>query len=358
MTSLVDLKEFTQDELERLVASWGQPPYRARQLQKWLYKGIFDFEQMTDLSKDFRHQLARKAMISRLTLADQQHSEDGSEKFGFALADGRRIESVLIPEDDHLTLCLSTQVGCAQGCHFCLTAQQGLTRNLTAAEIVNQVLEVRARLRQDQKLSNLVFMGMGEPLANFNNTLKALTILTASWGLDFSARRVTVSTVGLAPQIIQLGNAIRVNLAVSLNAPDDPTRSRLMPVNRCYPLAVLLDACRAFPLPGHRRITFTYVLLKGINDSPTQARQLARLLRGLRAKINLIPFNPHPSLPFERPSEAAILAFQEILLSAHYTTLIRKTRGLDIVAACGQLAGTAPVSKQNLSPLRANPATL
>ncbi|MFP3866852.1 MAG: 23S rRNA (adenine(2503)-C(2))-methyltransferase RlmN [Desulfobacteraceae bacterium] len=349
MPSPVDLKEFTQEELEGLLAAWGQSPHRARQLQKWLYKGIFDFDQMTDLSKDFRAQLAQKAMISRLTLTEQQHSGDGSEKFGFTLADGCRIESVLIPEGDHLTLCLSTQVGCAQGCRFCLTAQQGFTRDLTAAEIINQVLEVKARLSRDQKLSNLVFMGMGEPLANFANTLRSLTILTAPWGLDFSARRVTVSTVGLAPQIIQLGNAIRVNLAVSLNAPDDATRTRLMPVNRRYPLAEVLDACRAFPLPRHRRITFTYVLLKGINDSPTQARQLARLLHGLRAKINLIPFNPHPSLPFERPSEAAILAFQEILVSAHYTTLIRKTRGLDIVAACGQLAGKKTNSENLLS---------
>ncbi|MDD3580391.1 MAG: 23S rRNA (adenine(2503)-C(2))-methyltransferase RlmN [Desulfobacca sp.] len=355
MPSLIDLKEYTAIELERLLASWGQAPYRARQLQKWLYRGAFDFDQMTDLSKDFRRQLADKALISRLTLTAHQRSQDGSVKFGFTLADGGGIESVVIPDGEHRTLCLSTQVGCAQGCRFCLTAQQGFTRHLSAAEIVNQVLEVKARLDRDQKLTNLVLMGMGEPLANFTNTLRALTILTAPWGLDFSSRRVTVSTVGLAPQIIQLGQAIRVNLAVSLNAPDNATRSWLMPVNQRYPLEELLAACRAFPLPQHRRITFTYVLLKGVNDAPSQARQLARLLLGLKAKINLIAFNPHPQLPFERPSEHTILAFQEVLVAAHYTTLIRKTRGLDITAACGQLSGKRAITRRTLSDKFASP---
>lgn len=339
MPPLIDLKEYTQEELERLMVSWGQAPYRARQVQKWLFKGIADFDQITDISKDFRRQLAERAFISRLTLKDQRQSRDGSEKFCFALADGGLIESVLIPETAHLTLCLSTQVGCAQGCRFCLTAQQGFTRNLTAAEIVNQVLTVKNRLPKKKKLTNLVLMGMGEPLANFPATVRALTLLTARWGMNFSSRQVTVSTVGLSPLIPRLGEAVRVNLAVSLNAADNATRSRLMPINRRYPLETVLDACRAFPLPRHRRITFTYVLLKGINDSPRQARQLARLLQGLRAKINLIPFNPHPNLPFERPSEATIRAFQDILVQAHYTTLVRKTRGEDITAACGQLEG-------------------
>lgn len=339
MCQPIDIKEYTQEELEHLMLSWGEAPYRARQVQKWLFKGVVDFAQMTDISKDFRRCLAERTVISQLPLRDRRQSEDGSEKFCFTLADGCTIESVLIPEADHLTLCLSTQVGCAQGCRFCLTAQQGFIRNLTAAEIVNQVLAVKTLLPRGKKLTNLVFMGMGEPLANYAATVRALTILTAPWGLNFSSRRVTVSTVGLAPLIPALGQDAPVNLAVSLNAVDNKTRSRLMPVNQRYPLETLLAACRAFPLPPHRRITFSYVLIRGINDSPHHARQLARLLRGIKAKINLIPYNPHPELPFARPAETSILAFQNILLKAHYTTLIRKTRGSDITAACGQLAG-------------------
>jgi 23S rRNA (adenine2503-C2)-methyltransferase len=216
-----------------------------------------------------------------------------------------------------------------------------LHRNLTPAEIVNQILAVRSLVPQKPAITNLVFMGMGEPLANFPNVVKAITIILAPWGLNFSSRRVTVSTAGLAPLIPALGKAVRVNLAVSLNAPNDALRRHLMPVTAKYPLAQVLEACRAFPLPPHRRITFSYVLLKGINDSPAQARELARLLRGLRAKINLIAFNPHPDLPFQRPDPDTVLAFQDILIQAHYTTLVRESRGTDISAACGQLAGEA-----------------
>ena len=335
----IDLKELTLEELERCVESWGQPRYRARQLTKWLYKGAQDFDEMTDVSRSFRQELAARACVSRLVLDKEELSKDGTRKFRWQLADGQYIESVLIPEADHLTLCLSSQAGCALGCRFCLTARQGFIRNLSASEIVNQILGVKALVTSDKPLKNLVFMGMGEPLANFETLIRAVKIIQAPWGLNFSARRVTVSTVGLAPLIPRLGREIQVNLTVSLNAADNKTRDAIMPVNRKYPLEEVLQACRAFPLPRHRRITFAYVLLAGVNDSPDQARKLARLLRGFRAKINLIPFNPHPELPYAAPSLERILAFQEILREAHYPVFIRESRGQDIAAACGQLVG-------------------
>ncbi len=321
------------------MAGWRQPPYRARQVLKWLYKGVGDFELMTDMARPFRQELARQARISQLRLEQERHAQDGCRKFLFALKDGNLVESVLIPEEDHYTLCLSSQVGCAMGCRFCLTARRGLVRNLTAGEIVNQVLAVKPLLPPDHPLTNLVFMGMGEPLANFAALVRALTIITAPWGLNFSPRRLTVSTVGLAPFIPRLGLQARANLTVSLNAVDNETRSRLMPVNRRYPLEEVLAACRAFPLPRHRRITFAYVLFNGINDAPAQARELARLLKGFRAKINLIAFNPHPQLPFAPPPEARVLQFQEILRQAHYPVFVRESRGQEIAAACGQLVG-------------------
>ena len=339
MTAPNVLNEFTLSELQELMAAWGQPKFRALQILKWVYKGVDDFDSMTDMARPFRQELARRARIASLRLEQLQEAPDGTRKYLFALSDGSRVESVLIPEEAHSTLCLSTQVGCAQGCRFCFTAKKGLTRNLTAGEIVNQVRMVRPLAPAGRPLTNLVFMGMGEPLANFPALVRALAIITAPWGLNFSHRRLTVSTVGLAPFIPRLGQEARANLTVSLNAPDDETRSRLMPVNQRYPLAELLSACRNFPLPPHRRITFAYVLLNGVNDAPDQARQLARLLKGFRCKINLIPFNPHPHLPYAPPPEARILQFQDILREANYTALIRESRGREIAAACGQLAG-------------------
>jgi 23S rRNA (adenine2503-C2)-methyltransferase len=341
MSSLVDLKDLTQSEFEQLMVSWGQAPFRARQTQKWLFKGVTDFQTITDIGKEVRGLLQEKSFISQVALLAREQSVDGSEKFSFRLADGEVIESVVIPETDHYTLCLSSQVGCAQGCRFCLTTQKGLHRNLAPAEIINQILAVRALVSHKSAITNLVFMGMGEPLANFTNLVQALTIILAPWGLNFSSRRVTVSTVGLAPLIPALGKAVRVNLAVSLNAPNDALRRRLMPVAQKFPLGQVLEACRAFPLPPHRRLTFSYVLLKGVNDAPDHARELARLLRSQRAKINLIAFNPHPGLPFQRPDPDTVQAFQDILVQAHYTTLVRESRGGDISAACGQLAGEA-----------------
>ncbi len=321
------------------MSAWGQPAFRGRQVLKWLYKGVSDFHEMTDIARAFREELALKAVIGRLRVEQVQEAADGCRKFLFALSDGNLVESVLIPEEGHFTLCLSTQVGCAQGCRFCLTARRGLVRHLTAGEIVGQVMAVRRTLAADLPLTNLVFMGMGEPLANFAQLVKALTIISAPWGLNFSSRRLTVSTVGLAPLIPRLGIEARANLTVSLNAPDDDLRSRIMPVNRRYPLAELLAACRKFPLPQHRRITFAYVLLQDVNDAPAQARQLARLLRGFKAKINLIPFNFHPQLPFAPPPRERVLEFQEILRAANYPVFIRESRGREISAACGQLAG-------------------
>jgi 23S rRNA (adenine2503-C2)-methyltransferase len=343
MTQLIDLKEFTLPELEQLMASWSQPAFRARQMVKWLYKGVSDFEAMSDLARPFRAELVRQARISSLKPDQVQEAADGCKKFLFKLEDGNYIESVLIPEEAHHTLCLSSQVGCAQGCGFCLTAQRGLIRNLRVSEIVNQILAVRQMLPDDKPLTNLVFMGMGEPLANFANLVRALSVIIAPWGLNYSSRRITVSTSGLAPLIPRLGLEARANLTVSLNASDDETRNRIMPINRRYPISDLIAACRAFPLPQHRRITFAYVLLDGINDTADQARRLVKLLRGFRAKINLIPFNRHPRLPFGPPPVTRTLEFQEILRQANYTVFIRESRGQEIGAACGQLAGEKSV---------------
>jgi 23S rRNA (adenine2503-C2)-methyltransferase len=342
MTHPIKLTEFTLPELEELLGSWGHPAFRARQLCKWLYKGVDDFEAMTDIARTFRAELAARTCIGAPRLEAVQQAADGCRKFLFALEDGNLIESVLIPEEGHSTLCLSSQVGCAMGCRFCLTARRGLVRHLTAGEIVGQILAVRRALAADLPVTNIVFMGMGEPLANFDALVRALTIIAAPWGLKLAPRRLTVSTAGMAPLIPRLGLEARANLTISLNAADDATRNRIMPINRRYPLGDVLAACRAFPLPQHRRITFAYVLLAGINDSLDQARQLARLLRGFRAKINLIPFNPHPRLPFGRPPESRVLEFQDILRDANYTVMIRESRGQEIAAACGQLAGERP----------------
>jgi len=346
MSHPIDLTELNLPELEQVLAAWGQPRFRARQILKWLMKGTADFEAMTDISLAFREELAQRAVIRRLRLEEQLEGPDGTRKLLLALADGNLIESVLIPEEGHYTLCLSTQVGCALGCRFCLTARRGLVRNLTAGEMVNQVLSARSLLAPDLPLTNLVFMGMGEPLANFGALVKALQIITAPWGLNFSHRRLTVSTAGVAPLIPRLGAAARANLTVSLNAPDDATRSLLMPLNRRYPLKTLLQACRDFPLPKGRRLTFAYVLLNGVNDSPAQAQSLARLLQGFRCKVNLIPVNADPRLPYAPPPLARVLEFQEVLRAHHFPVFIRESRGQEIAAACGQLVGERVSSEQ------------
>ena len=338
---LTDLKDLDQEQLIGFVESLEQPSFRGRQILAWLYRpGIIDFSQMTDLAKDFRQVLAQNAVISRFADPIIEMSRDGAVKFGFRLDDGKIIESVLIPEDDRSTLCVSSQVGCSMGCTFCLTGTMGFIRNLRSSEIVNQVCAVRDWLMQQDrpKLTNLVFMGMGEPLANLNNLLTALSILTEQRGLDFSARRITVSTCGLVPQMLEFGRKTDVNLAVSLHATDDETRNRLMPVNKKYPIAELLEACRLYNMKKRQRIMFEYTLLEGINDSDQAAENLARLLRSVPCKINLLAMNATTDKRYRSPDSKRILAFQEILRNSGYTVFIRQSRGEDISAACGQLA--------------------
>ena len=338
MSNLVSLKDLTPADLELWVQKSGQSAYRAGQLLKWIYtRNIEDFEAMTDLSKDFRSWLTQHAQIPCVLLEQTQTDEDGTRKLLFRLRDGECIESVLIDEGRRLTLCVSSQVGCAFDCRFCLTGQNGFRRNLSAGEIVDQICAAKRDLHQDERLTNLVFMGMGEPLANFKQVVKALEIIISDRGLNFSTRKITLSTVGLIPEMLELSKLIPIKLAVSLHAADNETRSRLMPVNRRYPLEKLLDACRQLNLPKRQRITFEYLLLDGVNDSPAEARQLAKLLRGHRAKINLIPFNVYPRSDFRRPTPERIAKFQQILQEANFTAIVRQSRGEGIMAACGQL---------------------
>jgi 23S rRNA (adenine2503-C2)-methyltransferase len=327
-------------ETEAWAKEQGLPAYRARQLRHWVFKArVRGFEEMTDVPKHLRARLVDTARINHLEEIKREVSRDGTLKVLFALDDGYTIETVLLPERGHFTLCVSSQAGCAMNCLFCLTGKQGLKRNLTAAEIVDQVVQVKRTMEDPDRLTNLVLMGMGEPLANYDAVVKALDNLIAEDGMNFSHRTVTLSTCGLVPQIQRLGKDTRVNLAVSLNAADDETRSRLMPINRTYPLAKLLPALKAFPLPNRRMITFEYILIQGMNDGDKDALKLVSLLRGLRAKINLIPLNPHPGLPMEAPTPERILQFQEILVRNHFTAIVRKSKGQDISAACGQLSG-------------------
>ncbi len=336
-----DIKEMNKDALVEWLAAHDERPFRADQILKWIYVRLADsFDQMTDLSKLSRALLAEHFTLERLSVARAQSAADGTRKFLFRLQDGQTIESVLIPERNHETLCISSQVGCAMGCAFCLTGSGGLIRNLTCGEIVGQVWEIRKQMPDPARLTNLVFMGMGEPLANYEALVSAIDVLTNSdWGMKFAARRITVSTAGLVPRIEDLGRDTRIKLAVSLNAVDDEMRDRLMPINRTYPIGRLLEACRRFPLLSGRKITFEYILFKDLNDSLAHARRLSRLLASIKAKINLIPFNPHAGSPFQRPSEERIQAFKDFLIAKHFTSVVRYSKGLDIMAACGQLRG-------------------
>jgi 23S rRNA (adenine2503-C2)-methyltransferase len=298
---------------------------------------------MTNLKKALRERLAADFAIGRLVLKARQTAADGTWKFLFELVDGQQIESVLIPERDHFTLCLSSQIGCAQGCRFCLTASGGFRRNLSQGEILAQVRDIRRALDLPERLTNLVFMGMGEPLANYRNLIGAIGLLRDNRvGFGFAKRKITVSTAGLVPRLADLGRDTDVGLAISLNATDNETRNRLMPINRRYPLEDLLEACRQYPLAPQRRITFEYILLQDINDTPDHARRLAQLLRPLRAKINLIPFNEHGGCRYRRPDDGAIRVFQKILTDQHYTAIIRHSKGGEISAACGQLRAAPP----------------
>lgn len=336
----VDLLERTPEELGALVQGWGEPAYRGRQLAVWLYRrGVTDFAAMSDLPRAFRTRLEAEATLGLPVVRRILAARDGSRKLVLGLADGREVHAVVIPEGDRLTLCVSVQVGCGFACAFCLTGTMGFVRNLRAGEIVGQVFAARAALDAGQRLTHVVFMGMGEPLANYAATVRALRTLTSPLGFGFSPRRITVSTVGLVAALERLvREQPRVNLAVSLHAPTDELRSRLVPVNRGWGVDDLLAACRRLPLPARQRITFEYVLLEGVNDGDAQARLLARRLRGLRAKVNLIPFNPWRGAPFRRPPLERIAAFQRVLREAGVTATVRWSKGEDVGAACGQLA--------------------
>ena len=335
---MINYRNLTPGELEAWVTGQGLPAYRARQLFRWLWRpGFDDFEQATDFSKSLRHQFARDGYIWTPEVLEIQNSTDNTQKFAWGLEDGEVIETVLIPERDHTTLCVSTQAGCAMGCRFCHTARMGFRRNLEPFEVAGQALWITDHVSEEQWPRNIVFMGMGEPLANYENLLKSLEILTHDLGLNFSLRRITVSTCGLVPEMLRLGHHLDVGLAVSLHAPDNETRNQIMPVNRRYDIDRLIRACRDFPLSKRRRITFEYLLLKDVNDSLEHARRLGRLLRGIPAKINLIPFNESPGIPFRRSSEEKMEKFQHALREMNYTVMMRKSKGRDISAACGQL---------------------
>lgn len=334
-----NFKALSPEKIAEFVENQGQSLYRTKQLINWIYKKhATTFEDITDLSKSFRELLKKIAYISNLKLIKKQISKDGTQKFLFELEDKETIESVLIPDRNRLTLCISTQVGCAMGCKFCATGKLGLRRNLKAYEIVDQIIAVQRFINKSQKITNIVFMGMGEPLHNFLEVVEALRRIINL--LNFSKRRIILSTVGIIPKISELSEkGPRVNLAISLNATTDEIRSKIMPINQKYPLKELLSACRKFKLEPRGRITFEYVLLEEINDSKEDALRLVKLIRGITSKVNLIPYNPilKQSKQFRTPPDNRVIAFQKILKNAGLTAIIRKSKGRDISAACGQL---------------------
>ncbi|MFM8552623.1 MAG: 23S rRNA (adenine(2503)-C(2))-methyltransferase RlmN [Nitrospiraceae bacterium] len=339
----VSLLALDGQAIERFVQNLGWPKYRAQQILRWLYQGrAHTIAQMTDLSMAERAILESRTTVGRSRHCRVLQAEDGTRKFLITLEDGLTVETVLIPDGRRLTLCLSTQVGCTLDCTFCLTGAMGLKRNLKACEIVDQVLTVQDRLEPNTTLSSLVLMGMGEPLANLDSVAEAIARLTnRQWGLGISAHRITLSTAGLASRLKEVA-ALDVNLAISLNASTQEQRAQLMPaVNRLFSLKQLLEACRAYPLPPRRRLTFEYVLLGGVNDADTDARRLVKLLVGIKCKVNLIPVKPFPGSPYQRPADGTVLRFQAILKQAGVDTFIRKSKGRDVLGACGQL-GNVP----------------
>jgi 23S rRNA (adenine2503-C2)-methyltransferase len=339
-TNLLDL---SPAEMEALAESLGAPPYRGRQLAQWIFvKGVTDLAAMSDLPKDFRAALAARASVEVPEVERRTPSQDGSQKLVLRYGDGARVQAVLMPDDDRLTLCVSTQVGCGFACAFCYTGTMGLERNLSAGEIVAQVMLAREGLAAGLRITHIVYMGMGEPLANYTATVKSLRLLTDPQAFAFAPRRITVSTVGLVSGIERLAKEnLRVNLAVSLHATSNEIRDRIMPVNRGFAIEELLAACRRFPLPFRQRMTFEYVLLEGINDSAEDARRLVKLMKGIRGKINLIPFNDWEGSSFARPPLARILDFQTVLLEHGIRATVRWSKGEDIGAACGQLREAA-----------------
>ena len=351
----VNLLGMSQSDLERFFTAHDEKPFRARQLLKWIYqRGVTDFDAMTDLSKATRAWLSEQAEVSVPKVTSRRDAKDGTVKWLFASGAGQAVETVFIPEPGRGTLCISSQVGCALDCAFCATGAQGFNRNLSSAEIVGQVWQaIRELPRRDNgepAVTNVVFMGMGEPLANYRNVAPVLDLLVSDLAFGLSRRRVTVSTSGLVPLMEKLGNECNVALAVSLHAPNDELRDAIVPINKLHPIAALLEACWSYAAKhANRFVTFEYVMLRGVNDSLAHADQLVRLLKGKPAKINLIPFNPFPNTQFERSSADTIRQFQERLRQRGLVATTRKTRGDDIDAACGQLAGR--VSDRVRSPL-------
>jgi 23S rRNA (adenine2503-C2)-methyltransferase len=347
MPPIADLAELEVSELEAALEARGGQRFHARQLYRWIYRrGITDVERMTDLSRVLRAQLRDAFSLSTPRLVSDQQSVDGTRKFVLELADRRQIESVFIPDTPSMTFCISTQVGCAMACGFCLTGKMGLVRNLTAGEIAGQVRVLAAATNLLESPFNIVLMGMGEPLHNYDNTMKALRMLHSEHGLAVSPRRVTLSTVGIVPGLERLAREpLMPNLAISLHATTDEQRTALVPPNRKYSLDQILDACRCFPLKKRSRITFEYVMLDGVNDTPEDARRLVKLLSGIQSKVNLIPLNPAPGIPYDRPSDERVNRFAQILADRHITVSVRKSRGRDIRAACGQLIVEGGVKK-------------
>ncbi len=348
----VDLRSLTLEQTYELVAEHGQPAYRGEQLWRWVHRnGVRSLDEASNIPKALRASMDEAGIIcSALGVAEVQRSVDGTRKMRLTTSDGRSIETVLIPDGDKMTQCISSQVGCALDCQFCATAKLGFTRNLTAGEIVDQVYLAKALLAEEapgQRITNLVYMGMGEPLHNFDHVMLSLRLLTHDVGANLSHRRITVSTVGLVPGIRKLGlEEIRPNLAVSLNASNDAVRDAVMPINKKYPIKVLLQTLREFPLEKRRRITFEYVLLASVNDTMDDAERVAQLLRGFPCKLNVIPFNPHPLAPYKRPSAEMIHSFQQRVRELGVATYLRTPRGDDIDAACGQLANRDQVAQE------------
>lgn len=336
-----NILDLSMEEMERLMEEWGESRFRHKQIIEWLYlKKAGSFDLMTNLSKNLRTRLEERFVLRSLKIPDFLESGDGSVKFQFGLQDGLAVEGVYMPDENRRALCVSTQVGCKFQCAFCLTGKMGFLRNLHASEIVEQVLAVQEWLGPEKPLTNLVLMGMGEPLDNYENVMKALRIFNSPSGFKFGGRKITLSTVGVLPALMRFQKEdIKVNLAISLNAVDDATRSRLMPANKKYPLKDLLKFCLEYPLQPGRRITFEYVLVPQVNDSEEDAKKLARLLKGIKCKVNLIPLNAGAGVPFSSMPQDKVDRFHKLLVDSNISVFTRKSRGGDILAACGQLGG-------------------
>jgi len=336
----INLKGLSLQELEEFVAQLGEKKYKARQLFKWIYaEGLTDFREMSDLSKNLRAKLKDLAYVRSLEKLKSVKSKDQScEKFLFGLEDKERIESVLIREDRRITLCVSTQVGCALSCLFCATGKMGFKRDLTSGEIVDQIISIKRHLTPEEKITNVVIMGMGEPLLNYEHTLKALRIIKSELGPGFASRKITLSTAGIVPRIQQLAEeGLKIKLAISLNAANDELRSRLMPINKKYPIRRLLEAAKFYAHETDQRMTFEYLLINGVNDSKKDALDLSKLVRGVSCKINLIPYNHVRGIPFQKPDEEKIKNFRDVLYPRCPAVTLRMSKGEEIQAACGQL---------------------